>query len=141
MTQEMKETNEKKKDYLKSYKSAVIAAKVIQEEIDELRLDKMCPSVISDGMPHASTCSDLSSYAAKLAELEETLIKARYKRINIYTGILDRIEDMDSETEKNILRLKYLRCKTWDEVAAEMGYSWKQIHRLHGAALSNFNMT
>lgn len=138
---ETNKENERKKDYLKSYKSAVIAAKVIQEEIDELRLDKMCPSVISDGMPHASTCSDLSSYAVKLIELEEKLIAARYKRINLYTDILDRIEDMKNETEKNILRLKYLRCKTWDKVAVEMGYSWKQIHRLHGAALNNFNMT
>lgn len=135
---ETNKENERKKDYLKSYKSAVIAAKVIQEEIDELRLDKMCPSVISDGMPHASTCSDLSSYAAELTELEEKLMIARYKRIKLHTEISDNIEAMEDETEKCVLRLKYLQCMTWEEVAVYMNYSWRQIHNFHASALNHF---
>lgn len=138
---ETNKENERKKDYLKSYKSAVIAAKVIQEEIDELRLDKMHPSVISDGMPHASTCSDLSSYAAKLTELEEKLIAARYRRIKLYTDILDRIEGMQDEKEKNVLRLKYLHCKNWEEVAKRTGYTSRQVYRIHLIAINNFMMS
>lgn len=132
---------QQKKEYLKSYKDAVIAAKVIQEEIDELRLDKMYPSVISDGMPHASTCSDLSSYAAKLMELEEKLVAARYRRIKLYTDILDRIEGMQDEKEKNVLRLKYLHCKNWDEVAKYTGYTSRQVYRIHLIAINNFMMS
>lgn len=138
MTQEMKESNEKKKEYLKSYKESVISAKVIQEEIEQLRLDKMCPSVIADGMPHASTCNDLSSYVAKLTELEDKLIKARYKRIKLHVSISDSIEDMENETEKCVLRLKYLQCKTWEEVAVYLNYSWRQVHNIHSSALNNF---
>lgn len=130
--------NERKKDYLKSYKSAVIAAKVIQEEIDELRLDKMHPSVISDGMPHASTCSDLSSYAVKLIELEEKLRAARYKKIKLHMEISDCIEAMENETEKCLLRLKYLRCKTYEEIAEYMDYSLRQAYSVHLSAINNF---
>ena len=135
---ETNKENERKKDYLKSYKSAVIAAKVIQEEIDELRLDKMCPSVISDGMPHASTCSDLSSYAVKLVELEEKLKTARYQKIKLHMEISDCIEAMENETEKCLLRLKYLHCKTFEEVAECMKYSLRQVYSIHSSAINNF---
>lgn len=138
MIRELNESNEKKKEYLKSYKESVISAKVIQEEIEQLRLDKMCPSVISDGMPHASTCSDLSSYAAKLMELEEKLHKARYKKITLHTDISDCIEAMENETEKCVLRLKYLHCKTFEEVAECMKYSLRQVYSFHSSAINNF---
>lgn len=138
MTQEIKESNEKKKKYLKEYKAATVAAQIIKNEIEQLRLDKICPTVINDGMPHASTCSDLSSYAAELTELEEKLMIARYKRIKLHTEISDNIEAMEDETEKCVLRLKYLQCMTWEEVAVYMNYSWRQIHNFHASALNHF---
>ena len=51
---DQKTENEKKKEYLKSYRDAVIAEDQIKEEIDHLRMDKMFPSLIQDGMPHGS---------------------------------------------------------------------------------------
>lgn len=135
---ELKESNEQKK-YLKSYKQAVIAAKCIEEELIELKLSKMCPSVLVDGMPHGKNgTGDLSGYAVKAAEAEEKLRAARYLRIKLYTEIVDSIESMADERDKNLLRLKYLHFKTWEEVSLEMGYSYKQIHRIHSAALSRF---
>ena len=61
--------NEEKKEYLKRYHAAVLAEKEIQEEIDQLRMDKMFPGMIQDGMPHGSSCGDLSAYAVQLEEL------------------------------------------------------------------------
>ena len=63
---EKKDEIEKKKEYLKRYHGAVIAEKAIQQEIDELRMDKMFPMLIQDGMPHGSSCGDLAEYAAQL---------------------------------------------------------------------------
>lgn len=140
MDQTLKTENEQKKRYLKSYKESIKAVKIITDEIEQLRLDKVSPTVINDGMPHSSNCNDLSAYAAKLDELETQLHKERFKRISIYSDIIKQIEEMENETEKNVLRLKYIRCLNWEEVAVEMGYSWQHIHKLHGSALKNFNM-
>ena len=51
---DQKMENEEKKKYLKSYRGAVIAETQIKEEIDQLRMDKMFPGLIQDGMPHGS---------------------------------------------------------------------------------------
>ena len=33
------------------------------------------------------------------------------------------------------IRAKYLECKSWEQIAVDMGYSWRQIHYIHSDAL------
>lgn len=132
---------EQKKEFLKSYRKALIAEKAIEEEIRQLRLDKMCPSVIQDGMPHASGSGDLSGYMARVDELMKELQESLEKRLQLRRQITEAIERMGDETEKTVLRLRYIHCKTWEQVAVDIGYSWKQMHRIHSRALDNFKMT
>ena len=65
MEHEMTE-NEKKKWYLRGYERAVRQMQRSELRIHELRLNRICPAVIADGMPHASGGSDLSDFAAVL---------------------------------------------------------------------------
>lgn len=136
-----RDENEKKKEYLKRYHGAVLAEKAIQQEIDELRMDKMFPALIQDGMPHGSSCMDLSEYAVQLDELLTELKDQMEQRIRIRREITRKIESMQDETEKTVLRLRYIHWLRWEQIAERMGYSWKQIHRIHGMALTNFKMT
>ena len=137
---DQKTENEKKKEYLKSYRDAVIAETQIKEEIDQLRLDKMFPSLVQDGMPHGSGSSDLSAYAAKLDELLSELEEQMNERIQLRREIVRKIESMDSETEKAVLRYRYIHMLKWEEIAVKMSYTWQHIHRIHGKALSHFEM-
>jgi DNA-directed RNA polymerase specialized sigma subunit len=145
MTEEQKkefqEENEKKKEYLRLYRRAVRREKDILEEIQRLRLDKMFPSVVNDGMPHGSSQTDLSDYIAILDEQIELLKEERLEKARCYKRIEDRIRMMSNEDEQTVLRLRYIQGLKWEDVAAEMGYSWKQIHRIHSTALQNFKMT
>lgn len=133
--------NEKKKEYLRSYRAAKRREKYILEEIQRLRADKMFPSLVADGMPHGSGGGDLARYMELVEEQIEKLGKERLETAEVYTRIERQIRQMENETEKEVLRLRYIRGMKWEEIAAEMGYSWKQIHRIHGSALSNFKMT
>lgn len=138
---EQKIENERKKEYLKSYRQAMIAVKFIEEEIHLLKLDKISPSVKYSDMPKAGNHhSDLSDYMVMLEKLTNKLYAAKYKRIKLYSGILEKTEAMENETEKNLLRAKYIHMKTWEEVADILGYGNTQIHRLHTKALVNFKM-
>ena len=100
--------NDLKKAYLQSYIPSINAAKRIEEEIEQLRLDKMMPSVIMDDMPHAHNKTDLSDYMAKLDELINKLIAARYKRIDLYAEIFADIEKMENclKEKKEVFRQK-----------------------------------
>ena len=138
--EQYKEENEKKKEYLKRYHVAELAEKEIQEEIDDLRMNKMFPALIQDGMPHGSSCMDLSEYAAQLDELLTELKDQMEQRIRIRREITQRIEAMQDETEKTVLRLRYIHWLQWEQIAERMGYGWTQVHRIHGRALTNFKI-
>ena len=137
----IQEENEQKKEYLKSYRRAIKREQDILDEIQRLRLDKMFPSVVNDGMPHGSNHSDLSDYAAILDEQIEFLKEERLERVRCYQKIERQIRQMENEDEQEVLRLRYIKGLKWEEVALKMNYSWKQVHRIHSSALKSFKMT
>ena len=49
-----------------------------------------------------------------------------------------QIYSMQKENHYRVLFAKYIEDKTFDAIAEEMGYSWRQIIRIHGAALAEF---
>ena len=132
--------NEKKKEYLKSYQRSAKREQDILEEIRKLRMDKMFPSIVNDGMPKGSSQSDLSGYAATLDDLIEKLKKERLEKIQHLRNIENQISKMQDEDEKRVLRMRYIKGLKWEEVAVEMGRSWQHIHRIHSKALKNFKM-
>ena len=134
------EENETKKKYLKSYQESVRREKEILEEIQRLRMDKMFPSVVNDGMPKGSHQSDLSDYMVLIDEQIERLKQERLKRQQINDRIDLAIRRMEEPEEQRVLRLRYIQGLKWEEVAVKMGYSWRRIHDIHSRALNNFEI-
>ena len=134
--------NDRKKEYLKSYRKHVRRIHRTNAEIEELRMMKMCPSMKpDDGMPHGSGGQgDLSGYAGDLDEMIQELIKERYLRIKTYQQIARQIKRLKSENEKDVLFYRYIKGIDWWEIAEKMGYSERQVHRFHGNALAHFEL-
>lgn len=133
--------NEKKKEYLRSYRKSIRREKQILEEIQKLRLDKMFPSIVNDGMPGGSSQKDLSDYAVIIDELIQELKEERLKRAERRKRIESSIHNLDNEDEQEVLRLRYIQGMKWEEVAVKIGYCLKQTHRIHSDALKNIKMT
>lgn len=131
---------EKKKEYLQGYEKAVRQMERSELRIKEIRLNRICPSVINDGMPHSSSQNDLSGYAALLEQEEKRYLKYRYQRIVKCKEITDRIERLSSEDEKDVLMCRYIKLLKWEDIAVKMGYSWQYTHKIHARALKNFKM-
>lgn len=141
METDIKKENEKKKQYLLQYRDALRAEKQIEEEIAQLRLDTMMPAVVNDGMPHGSGgCGDLSGYAAAMDRLMDDLKEQLEKRIAIRREITERIEAMSDETEKLILRYRYVHLLSWEEVAVKTCYTYHHVLKMHGKALNHFKV-
>lgn len=140
MTEEQMKENDEKKWYLKGYERAVREIKRSEERIREMRMNRICPSVIADGMPHASGGSDLSGYAARLDEEERKYRKARYLRIKRCQEISDKIERLVDEDEKDVLFYRYIKLLKWEDICIKMNHSWQHVHRIHSKALNNFKM-
>lgn len=127
--------NEKKKRYLMSYWWAKKQEERILEEIQALRMDKMFPSTVNDGMPKGSEQRDLSDYAAKLDELIQELKEERLEKIKRLQSIERVIKEIDNEDAQTILRLRYIDGLRWEEVCVAINYEWAQMHRIHARAL------
>ena len=136
----IQEENEQKKEYLKSYRRAIKREQDILDEIQRLRLDKMFPSVVNDGMPHGSRHSDLSDYAAILDEQIDLLKEERLERVRCYQKIERQIRQMENEDEQEVLRLRYILGMKWEEAAVKMNYSYRRTLDIHGKALLSFKI-
>lgn len=132
--------NEAKKEYLQSYKKYKQKAKRLEEQLEELRLGKMFPSMGMSDMPGAHNQKDLSDYMVQYDRIETNIIKARKDAIIRYEEVRQQIEQLEDENEKRVLTLRYLKSYGWERICVEMEYSWRQIHYIHSRALEHFNM-
>lgn len=137
--EQVREENEKKKEYLKSYQIALRRQRATEKEIEELRMMCMAPlGLKQDGMPHGTGGGDLSDYMERLEELEEKLkIQIEQKR-NIGKEIRQRLDQMQDGEEARLLEARYIYCLPWEQVAKRLGYGLRQVYRIHGKALKNF---
>ena len=134
--------NDRKKEYLRSYRYHVRRIHRINAEIAELREMKLHPSMKpDDGMPHGSGGQgDLSTYAAELDDMIREFQQERHLRINTYQAIARQIKRMKSRNESDVLFHRYIKAMDWWEIAEKMGFSERQIFRIHGKALAHFEI-
>ena len=130
--------NEKKKEYLRSYRKSLRRENEILEEIQKLRADKMFPSVSYDGMPRGSSQSDLSDYVVLIDEQIELLKKERLERAKKRKEIEERIRAIHDDDEQSVLRMRYIRGMKWKKVADEIGYTYRRVTQIHENALEHF---
>lgn len=135
MDQKVREENERKKEYLKSYQRAKKREKHILQEIQRLRLDRIFPGVVNDGMPHGSSQTDLSDYIILIDEQIELLKQERLEKAKVRNNIEKHIRELQDD-EQEVLRIRYIDgVSKWEDVAKEMNYSLRKIHNLHSNAL------
>ena len=136
--EEQVKSMEEVKQYLNSCLSAKREVEQLETDIAYFRAEKMSVRHTLDGMPRGSDHKDLSEYIVKLEELEKKLLRARYKRVAIYTQIFDQIEKMEDDMERELLTYRYLKGHTWEKVADEMYLSYGYCHKVHNKALEHF---
>lgn len=130
-----KEENHRKIHWLNRYRAAVREERMVFDEIQRLREDKMFPSLVMDGMPHGSSQNDLSAYAAKLDEQMSKLKKWQNEKVRLYNDILDRIHRVEDDNQRALLICRYIKGMRWEDVASKLGYTWSWTHKLHSKAL------
>lgn len=119
------------KQELRRYQHIVSRIKELKAEREEM-ISLVRPL---DGMPHGGGVSDPTANAgAKLADLaakiEDEIRLLDEERAQIMAAISQL-----NDTEHDIMYYHYIRGWRWWKVAEKMGYSERQIHRIHGVAL------
>jgi DNA-directed RNA polymerase specialized sigma subunit len=89
-------------------------------------------SVRVDG---SSNCGNRTNAIDKAVDLENLIQEDIDSFERLYSKIHRVIEAVDDDLCREILTLRYLCFKTWNEIAGILGYEERQIYRLHGKAL------
>lgn len=107
-----------------------------QEQIKELQEKSLSLKSSSrfNGAPPSSNQSKKAVYTAYIEQiicLEEKLQDAIERQLQAEAKTTEYIEQFNDETEKLLLRLRYIEHMSWSEIADEMNYSERHILRLH----------
>lgn len=130
----------KTKDYLSqvSRLNKMINNKL--SEIHQLReLSVSISAIGNDEKVQTSPNFDkIGTTVAKIDEMENNLDKMIDEYLVKRERIIAQIDTMEEESVYQILFSRYIEKKTFEKIATEMKYSWRQIVRLHGKALQQF---
>lgn len=109
-------------------------------EITQLRELSCSISAIGseEKVKFSSDPDKIGSTYAKIDEMERNLDKMIDEYIEKKNLIIGQIDSIENEDYYNILFSRYIEKKTFEVIATEMKYSWRQIIRLHGKALKAF---
>ena len=79
-----------------------------------------------------------SGKIVKILEMEEKIDKLIDEYVDKKNLIVSQIDSIENETYYEILFARYIEKKTFEKIADEMGYSFRNTTRLHGKALVEF---
>jgi DNA-directed RNA polymerase specialized sigma subunit len=75
----------------------------------------------------------------KIMDLEREVNDEIDKLINLKQEILETISLVDDPMAQLLLEMRYINRRTWGEIAEELGYSDRGIHKIHGRALKEID--
>ena len=130
------------KEYLKRYSVVQREIKDLDYRMAQLRLKYAAPSAINySDMPKAhNTEHDLSDYVAKMDEMTDYMI-SKYTRLRgVEVDIYMRLDRMENQDERELLRYRYIDGMTWAQIADRLHTVERNVYFIHGRALRNFPM-
>ena len=127
------------KEYLSQarYLDNRIKSKLLQ--IDSLNeLATRCTPSYSD-MPKSPNRegSRMESAILDIIELEDEISKDVVELVALKKEIVEVIKQVGNTEYQTLLEERYLCFITWEQIAVDMGYELRYIHKLHGKALSS----
>lgn len=118
--------------------------RVVENKFEEIRqLRELSQSVKSidntkERVDSTPNFDKIGTAVAKIDELERDLDELIDGYVDKKKLIISQIDGMEDETSYTILFSRYVEKKTFEVIATEMTYCYRQVTRLHGRALKEF---
>ena len=109
-------------------------------EISQLRELAMSVSAVKneERVQNTPNFDKIGTSYCKIEEMEEKLDKLIDEYVDKKNLIISQIDGIENETYYEILFARYIEKKTFEKIADEMTYSFRNVTRLHGRALQEF---
>ena len=109
-------------------------------EISQLRELAMSVSAVKneERVQNTPNFDKIGTAYCKIEEMEEKVDKLIDEYVDKKHLIISQIDGIENETYYEILFARYIEKKTFEKIADEMTYSFRNVTRLHGRALQEF---
>ena len=131
------------KDYLKR---AYLLDKQINVEIQELESLKSMRGQVQGVFygerigtnPNRNLEAPFVKTIEKIWEREQSLNEKIYMLVDLKTEINAAIDKLEDVEERLLLKYRYLKNESWEDIALDLNVSYRTVHRIHATALRNF---
>lgn len=126
------------KDYLNSIRYTEQEIKSYVQQKEQLK-DSLYikTSTLKDDKVQESSGKYDDKYI-KYIELCEHINEKIDDLFDLKLTISNEIDKIENPERRLLLRLRYINLLSFEQIAVQMGYEIRQIHRIHGNALSDF---
>ena len=135
-------TSQEKIDFLKQYSAINKRIDRLLEERAEwmARATKITPT-LSDMPKGGEQPNKIQMAVEKIVEIENEVDKEIDTAQITKAEIMAAIKMVNDENLRNVLELRYISGKTWEQIAVEMNYTYRNVCYLHGKALNVVNIS
>ena len=131
------------KDYLKR---AYLLDKQINVEIQELESLKTMRGQVQGVFygerigknPNRNLEAPFVKTIEKIWEREQSLNEKIDRLVDLKTEINAAIDKLEDVEERLLLKYRYLKNESWEDIAMDLNVSYRTVHRIHASALRNF---
>lgn len=109
------------------------------EELQHLKemVLRITPTLKDDVVSGGSSQDKLADAVAKIVDLETEIGKDVDRYIEAKQDVSRTLEKLDDPDQLEVLHKRYVQYKTWEQIAYEMGISYRWVCTIHGRALQN----
>ena len=111
------------------------ATKAQLEEIREKRLFISGLNYEGAKVQTSPNSEKLNALSHLYIELEQKYLEDCFRLEVLKIEIKGHVDKLENPTHRLIMTERYINLKHWEKIAADNGYTWRHVHKIHGRAL------
>ena len=129
-----------KEELKEKLKGAMYAQRTLEGELDKLQelrnlAQKVTPAYSQSPGGGSGNAQKLENSVAKIIEQEKIIAECCNELCAQLNEVRALIALLPMGPMRLVMQRRYLNYQKWEQIAAELHYSWQNVHRLHSKAL------
>lgn len=129
-----------KEELKEKLKGAMYAQRTLEGELDKLQelrnlAQKVTPAYSQSPGGGSGNAQKLENSIAKIIEQEKIIAECCNELCAQLAEVRALVALLPMESMRLVMQRRYLNYQKWEQIAAELHYSWQNVHRLHSKAL------
>ena len=129
-----------KEELKEKLKGAMYAQRTLEGELDKLQelrciAQKVTPAYSQSPGGGSGNAQKLENSIAKIIEQEKIVAECCNELCAQLAEVRALVALLPMGPMRLVMQRRYLNYQKWEQIAAELHYSWQNVHRLHSKAL------